>query len=152
MWEFCVSPSVFCWLLLDSPCVSYHAAVSLTQGRAIRARMNVCQQSNTHRPESLRGPPWPHPGTSFLFKTIHYLYISSPSEDGLGLTSVLCASLCLIYSRALELALVCLLNCKRSSSLQCCVDCQGKQPGFQARRGQISLSLPLCKEICAPAS
>lgn len=56
---------------------------------------------------------------SFLFTGICYLYISSSSEDEVGLTSVLCASPCLINSKApcffaelqhiLQLALLCSL-------------------------------------------
>lgn len=47
---------------------------------------------------------------SFLSSVICYLYISGPSEDGAGLTSVLCASPCLIISRAAE-SVLCVCAC-----------------------------------------
>lgn len=92
---------------------------------------------------------------SFLSSLICYLYISGPSEDRAGLTSVLRASPCLINSRAAESVCVCVLNCCVSPSLLCCVHDQEKQPGFQTPRGRIpphSPPPPLCRDGCAAAT
>lgn len=78
---------------------------------------------------------------SFLFKIVHYLYISSPSEDGVGLG----ASLCLTHSGALELTLVC-LNCGASSIFQAALLCSlPRKTAWISDQKRSKLSL--CKDI-----
>lgn len=85
---------------------------------------------------------------SFLLKIIHYLYTSSPSEDGVGPG----ASLCLTHSWALELTLVC-LNCSVSSILQAALlSSLPRKTAWISDQKRSKLCLSLCKDICATAT
>lgn len=72
---------------------------------------------------------------SFLFKLIHCLYISSPSEDGVGPGASLC------------------LNCSVSSILQAALLCSlPRKTAWISEQNRSKLSLSLCKDICTTAT